>query len=275
MHTPLCRHAEGEPREYAEVAWRRGLKGIIVTCHNPLPEGYAAGSRMYPDQFDDYLELVEETRQAMAGKVDVRLGLEADFVPGLEAWIERQLASADFHYVLGSVHPQIEEYWQRYFSGDPIEYQKGYFRHLAEAAETGLYDCLSHPDLVKNLFPEAWEYSRVEAHVLRCLDRIAETGIAMELNTSGLNKAIAEMNPNPRMLRAMREREIPVVVGGDAHTPQRVGDRFLDAYSLLGEAGYGEVSYFLGRERQVLPIEVARRSLEEASAAARASAAGR
>jgi histidinol-phosphatase (PHP family) len=97
----------------------------------------------------------------------------------------------------------------------------------------------------------------------------------MELNTSGLNKAIAEMNPNPRMLRAMREREIPVVVGGDAHTPQRVGDRFLDAYSLLGEAGYGEVSYFLGRERQVLPIEVARRSLEEASAAARASAAGR
>ncbi|HEX7002570.1 MAG TPA: histidinol-phosphatase [Trueperaceae bacterium] len=264
MHTPLCRHAEGEPHEYAEVGRQRGLKGITVTCHNPLPDGINSGTRMYPHQFEEYLDLVARTRSRLEGEVDVLLGLEADFLPGLEAWVERQLNSAGFHYVLGSVHPQLEEYWERYWTDDPFAYQLIYFENLALAAESGLYDCLSHPDLVKNITPDAWDYDRVESDVLRSLDRIARTGIAMELNTSGLNKKIREMNPNQRMLRAMREREIPVVVGADAHTPARVADRYLDAYDLLEQAGYSEVSYFLDRERQTLPIDVARRSLEEA-----------
>ena len=31
MHTPLCKHARGEPGDYAAVAEQRGLKGIVVT----------------------------------------------------------------------------------------------------------------------------------------------------------------------------------------------------------------------------------------------------
>ena len=69
--------------------------------------------------------------------VDVRLGLEADYFAGYEAWLETQLSSADFHYVLGSVHPQIPEFRQAYWTGDPVEFQRTYFQKLAEAAETG------------------------------------------------------------------------------------------------------------------------------------------
>ena len=43
MHTPLCKHAIGEPEEYAAMAERRGLAGIAVTCHNPCNE---AGRRV-------------------------------------------------------------------------------------------------------------------------------------------------------------------------------------------------------------------------------------
>lgn len=261
MHTPLCRHAKGSPVDYARVARERGLKGIIVTDHNPLPDGFARSSRMYMEQFDEYLDMVAEAAETMAGVVDVRLGLEADFVPGMEGFIERQLASADFNYVLGSVHPQLAEYRDKNFTGDVLDFQRGYFDQLVMAAETGLYDSLSHPDLVKNIFPDAWDYRLVQDHVLRALDRIAATGIAMELNTSGLNKAIAEMNPNPSMLSAMRERGIPVVVGADAHVPERVADRYPQAYRLLEEAGYSEVSLFLNRERVDIPISAARASL--------------
>jgi hypothetical protein len=35
MHTPLCKHAWGEPEEYAQQALKAGLKGIIFTCHCP------------------------------------------------------------------------------------------------------------------------------------------------------------------------------------------------------------------------------------------------
>ena len=127
MHTPLCRHAVGEPEEYAAVAEQRGLKGIIVTCHNPIPDGYAAGSRMFMEQFDEYLTLVERARQTWHGRVDVRLGLECDYFPGSETWLEKQLASADFHHILGSIHPHIRDYRERYHTGTMLQYQRTYF----------------------------------------------------------------------------------------------------------------------------------------------------
>ena len=123
-HTPLCNHARGEPEQYAAVAWQRGLRGLTVTCHNPMPDGYSASSRMRADQLADYLELVQRARQQWEGRIDVRLGLECDFFAGTEPWVERQLASADFHYVLGSVHPQVAEFRQRYFDGDARSYQR-------------------------------------------------------------------------------------------------------------------------------------------------------
>ena len=45
MHTPLCKHARGNPTEYAAVAWERGLKGIVVTCHNPPVGGWSTTTR--------------------------------------------------------------------------------------------------------------------------------------------------------------------------------------------------------------------------------------
>src|SRR5687767_10980368 len=84
MHTPLCRHAIGGPEEYAAVAHQRGLAGIVVTCHNPWPNGYMADSRMLPDQWFEYLELVDKAREACAGWCDIRVGVEADYWPGHE-----------------------------------------------------------------------------------------------------------------------------------------------------------------------------------------------
>lgn len=262
MHTPLCKHAAGEPEEYAAVAKARGLSGIIVTCHNPLPDGKAAESRMTMAQWDEYLALVDRARQALRGITDVRLGLECDFLPGLESFLEKQIAGAKLHYVLGSVHPFIREYKQIFPTSDPVEFQAGYFGQLAAAAETRLFDCISHPDLVKNINPAEWQLARVMPHVQRCLDRIAATGVAMELNTSGMNKAIAEFNPSAAILREMRGRGIPCVVGADAHVPERVGDRYAEAYDALEAAGYTHVSLFLDRKRQDIPIAAARGCLK-------------
>ena len=260
MHTPLCRHACGEPEEYAVTAKSRGLKGIIVTCHNPLPHGISQSSRMYPSDWDKYLALIE--RANANSDIEVLLGLEADYLPGLEPFIEEQLKSASFHHVLGSVHPQLKEYQQRYFHGDEVALQRQYFEHLADAAETGLYDTLSHPDLVKNIAPHDWDFERLLPDIERALDRIAATGTAMELNTSGLLKAIPEMNPASEILRLMKARDIPVVIGADAHVPERVAADYETALDLLEDSGYESVSFFLERRRREVPIESARASLQ-------------
>lgn len=261
-HTPLCKHAEGWPGEYAEVAEKRGLKGLIVTCHNPMPNGFSAGVRMAEDEFEHYVDLVAKTRHEFTNRVDVRLGLEADYFEGMEGYLERQLQSADFHFVLGSVHPQISEWRDRYWEDDLLEVQRTYFRQLATAAETGLFDSISHPDLIKNFTSSAWQPDRILPDICKTLDRIADTGVAMELNTSGVNKTIAEMNPMPSMLREIATRGIPITLGADAHEPTRVADGFESAIELLRISGFEQVSYFLDRRRHSLSLSEALASLK-------------
>ena len=266
-HTPLCKHATGTPSEYAAVAEQRGLKGIVVTCHGPLPDDMGIEHRMAPEEFDRYVDLVAAAREEFAGRVDVRLGLESDFLPGFESWAEKLHARVPLHHVLGSVHMQTTYYRARYLTPDPFAYQQIYFEHVAQSAESGLFDTLAHPDLVKNEAPDEWHFARIEPHILRALDRIARTGVAMELNTSGLNKALPEMNPGPRVLAAMRERGIPVVLGADAHKPARVADRYEQALLLLDELGFETVSYFLDRRRHEVAISDALASLRAIPAA--------
>lgn len=261
-HTPLCKHAVGMPAEYVDVAAARGLRGIIFTCHCPLPDGISAAVRMAPEEFDVYVDLIARTREAFGGRMDVRLGLESDFYPGVEPWLEKLHARATLHHVLGSVHTQVPEYRARYFRGNWFEYQQTYFEHLALAAETRLYDTLAHPDLVKNESPASWLFARIEPFIQRALDRIAATGVAMELNTSGVNKALPEMNPGRRILELMLERGIPVVIGADAHRPQQVAAGYDDALRQLAAVGYREISFFLDRRRQAVPIAAARASLQ-------------
>ena len=93
----------------------------------------------------------------------------------------------------------------------------------------------------------------------------------MELNTSGLNKALPEMNPGSEMLREMQQRNIPVVIGADAHDPYRIAKNFTDALDMLIDAGYTHVSMFLDRVRADLPIEQVRRSLKTTAHAAKSS----
>ncbi len=265
MHTPLCKHAWGEPEEYAQQAVKAGLKGIIFTCHCPMPNGFWPTIRMSESEFDTYLALVQRAADAFKGKLDIRLGIESEYYPGCEEYIAGLHQRADFHYVLGAVHWQAKEYLNKWETGTIENFRRTYFDHLAKSAESGLYDCVAHPDLVKNYHPDSWCFAIVKNTVSTVLDRIAATGVAMELNTSGLNKSYSEMNPGLEMLRMMADRKIPVVLGSDSHRPVRVGEHFVTALNHLTEAGYEKVSYFLNRQRIDLPISDVLASLKKAA----------
>jgi len=255
MHSPLCKHARGAPPAYAAQAERRGLRGITFTCHSPMPGGWNPHIRMSIQQLPQYIDMVAAARAEFAGRVDVRLGLESDYLPGTENWLEGLHRRADFSYVLGSVHPQTDEYKQLYLEGaSRLDYEKSYFENLARAAESGLFDCLSHPDIVKIVHPKQYRVADHLTNIRRALDRIARAGTAMELNTSGLHKPYPEMNPGAEILAEMAQRDIPVVLGSDAHDAHRVGADFDKALAQLQAAGYTSVSYFLGRQRYELPI---------------------
>lgn len=261
VHTPLCGHAVGEPTLYAEQAGRSGLAGIVFTCHNPTPNGYGSDWRMAEHQFTLYTNMVAAARREHEGSVDVRLGLECDYLPEFESWLQCQIASAPLEYVLGSIHAQYPEYLARFGSPEDPQFFRTYFDHLALAAESRLFDCLAHPDIVKIVAPERWSFETYLPWIADCLDRVAATGVAIEFNTSGTLKAPFETYPGPGFLQEAVARGIPVVIGSDAHMPTRVGTGFENALVTLAGLGAKDVSYFAHRSRVDVSISEALASL--------------
>jgi histidinol-phosphatase (PHP family) len=131
----------------------------------------------------------------------------------------------------------VDEAWRRYFDV------------LAAAARSGLFDSLSHPDLVK-IFGErapSFDYGSVA-------DAIADAGVAVEVSTAGLRKPVRELYPHPDLLAACRERGVPVTLGSDAHSPEFVGRDFDRARELLRSAGYESLTVFERRRARQEPL---------------------
>ena len=98
----------------------------------------------------------------------------------------------------------------------------------------------------------------------KSLDRIAATGIAMEMNTSGFSSPIQQMYPGYEILEMMKQRGIPIVLGSDAHQPEFVASFFEPALEMLVEVGYSTISSFEKRQRCEINISEAQSRLEEA-----------
>jgi histidinol-phosphatase (PHP family) len=183
----------------------------------------------------------------------VKLGLEVDYVPGREDETRELLAPYPWDYLLGSLHyigslgvddePRlvdavgVEEAWRLYFES------------LAAAAQSGLFDSLSHPDLIKIFGARAasFDYGPVVA-------AIADSGVAVEVSTAGLDKPVHELYPHPEFLAACRALDIPVTLASDAHTPDVVGRDFDRALELLRSAGYDTVTVFEQRRARQEPL---------------------
>jgi histidinol-phosphatase (PHP family) len=195
----------------------------------------------------DLNQYVAAIGEAKRRGLPVKLGLEVDYVRGRESETRDLLAVYPWDYLLGSVHfidglgvdgtPRlvdevgVEEAWRRYFE------------ELAAAAQSGLFDVLSHPDLIKiwGLRPAQPDYSTL----LGALD-----GVCLEISSAGLRKPVGELYPDPVLLAAARERGVAITFASDAHVPELVGADFDQVRALAREAGYRTVTVFDQRNRR-------------------------
>src|SRR4029077_8868694 len=137
-----------------------GLSEIAFTDHIPLyflPEEQRDPKlAMREDEFDGYVREVEDLIDEFAGRIAVRLGLEADYAEGREEDLARWLSRARWDLVLGSVHWVAGDWIDdparspARFAREGVEFlYEEYYRLLARAAGTGLFDVLTHFDLPK------------------------------------------------------------------------------------------------------------------------------
>lgn len=252
MHTPLCRHAIGEPVEYARRARELGIREIGFTDHSPMARDDFDNWRMFNHQLDDYIARVELARREVPG-VSILIGLEVDYLPGHEDWIRQLAGRHAWDYFIGSVHyisdwaiddPQTIPRWRQH---DPFDVWQRYFKLLTAAAASGLFNLIGHADLPKKFAIRPKE----DCGPLYApfLDAAVATGTAIELNTAGLRKECREIYPNPQLLAMAFDRQVPITFGSDAHAPGEVGADFGQAVDLALRVGYRSSVRFEQRRR--------------------------
>jgi len=253
MHTPLCRHASGEPTEYAARARAIGLTEIGFTDHSPMRRDDFDNWRMRFDQLAEYVEKVRRAQKEHPA-LSIKLGLEVDYLPGHEDWI-RELASLHpWDYFIGSVH-YVSDSWAvdnpediaKWKNRDAFEVWSIYFDRLTMAAESGFFEIIGHADLPKkfNIRPQ----QDCAPLFARFLDVVARKDLAIELNTAGLRKDCKEIYPSRSLLDMAAARKIPITFGSDAHAVAEVGMGFDQALELARAAGYVHSLRFDRRRR--------------------------
>jgi histidinol-phosphatase (PHP family) len=242
---------------YLSAATQAGVEELGVSEHvyrfrdaveisrHPLWEELAR------DDLDAYCEFVRAT--------PLRLGIEADFIAGVEDRIANLLDRHEFDYVVGSVH-QMDggrmvdhagyDVWGGESSADRV--WERYFELVAEAVRSGLFDILAHPDLVKMWGPQRpWPERDLRFHYEPAVEAIAESGIAVELSTAGLRKPVGEIYPSRELCEMCVEAGAAFALSSDAHAPDCVGYEYGRAVDLLRELGVEEICVFENREQRM------------------------
>jgi histidinol-phosphatase (PHP family) len=259
--TPAERYFTASNAErYRAVAQERGIAELGVAEHVHRFTA-SLGVWEHPwwrewakDDIDAYCGFVRE-------ETDLKLGIEADFVPGREDRMANLLEAREWDFVVGSVHflrdlsLDTDEFsvWGRGESAETV--WRRYFETVAASARSGLYDLIAHPDLVKY-----WgDRDRTPDRDLRffyepAVEAFAEAGVAVEVSTAGLRKPAGEIYPARPYLEMVVDAGCPIALSSDAHTPQQLGFEYDRALELLDEVGVRELTVFERRETRMEPI---------------------
>jgi len=259
-HHDRCGHAVGGMAGYIDAARALGMAEFGVSDHGPCywrPGDHAQpGTQMANSELASYVAEARALQSDYARSITVKVGIEADFIEGREEELARLLDAHPFDYALGSVHYAAgasifkRDRWQSERAEDVFA---DYYRQVALAAGSGLFDVLSHLTAVEAYAPPIPE-ALADALYRPAADAVAAAGCVVEVNTSGYRKMGGdEPFPNRRMLRLLIERGVPLTFGSDCHKPEEVGfarDRVAAILAELGLAG-----------RQPEPVTVRRGSL--------------
>ncbi len=256
-HTRHC-DGKGAPDEFAEAALRKGMPRLGFSGHNVLP--FPANWTMPSENLESYLRDVRQTKESYRDRLEVFLGMEVDYLPGITSPVDPAVRSLGLDFVIGSVHfiaaadgsyswtvdglaEEFEAGLRESFAGDVRALVERYYERIAEMARLAAPDIVGHFDVVKKnnhggrWFSEEAPWYRTAYRA--ALESVARSGSILEINTGGVvRKTSGALYPSALVLREVRELGIPVIVSADAHTPEHIDGHFRETVRLLRELGF-------------------------------------
>ena len=218
------------------AAAEAGLDGVGIADHLVVSDRGQQRQRRRRDGLN--LDRTHDRRRAAIEDVredhDITVfdAAEVDYHPADEAAIRAFLAEAEFDYTVGSVHLVDGVNVHVADPGDPAAYVDRYVELVAAMVESELFAIAGHVDL-----PERNPNLRGafdDDHYRRLADAFARSRTVPEVNAGRSNRdlehpaaSVAEgfFHPLPDFLAALRERDVRVVAGTDAHEPSDLVER--------------------------------------------------
>lgn len=242
IHTPFCRHGSKDDFEaYVDQAISLGRQEISFTEHFPLPAGvcseaFSLECALLEEEMPSYLKAVQHLQQKYAGKLRINKGFEVDYIEGkeqeikakLEKWgnqIEDSILSVHFVLYKGKYYgidyrEDVERLLEETKSLSKV--YDLYFQTLLKSVQVDLGAFkpkrIGHPSLVR-IFNKRYPFEYEDDGLFSVLvAEIKARKLEVDFNVAGLRKCYCgESYPSGRLLQMMREAEIPLIPGSDAH----------------------------------------------------------
>ncbi len=257
-HHIRCGHADDTLEAMARAAALAGVKVFGFSDHAPLfaheLDHPQPNTQMARSEWPAYLAEATELRDRLAHELpqlDLRIGTEADWLPGTQDVYRKELERANLDFVLGSVHEIGEIHIYRrsthHLVQDADQLHRDYWRLTREAVESGLFDILAHMDAVRARLPKP--IADMSGEITQTLDAIADSGIAVEINSAGLRKT-RDLFPARGILEGLVRRGVPITFGSDSHRTPEVAFGYQAALIELRRLGVKQLVAFRAREME-------------------------
>ena len=261
-HSEYSHDADFMVSKMCEAAMEKGVEVFAITDHYDIYQEIEDFSDM-----DKGLRLsvrdMLAAREASRHKLDLLIGIELGQPLENKAKAEEILSSYDFDFVLGSMHnpPGIPDFY--FYRPDSENYPleiavESYFVNLLSMVHWGRFDCAAHLTLPFRYilrYHTGYAFGKWDDHLESIVKALAEKGLAMEINTSGLLADPPFTMPDARWVRRFKELGGErITLGSDAHSPQRVGTGIPEGIEIAREAGFTRLCYFRSRQPQYVPI---------------------
>ncbi len=231
-HTKRCGHASGEDEEYVVKAIELGIKRLGFSDHIFLPSGYSQpGIRGDFEQLENYLESAHFLKEKYKNSVDLLVGFEAEYYPEMVDYYKWLLKEKVDYLILGQ-HCHLKDgalTW--YFHKDsPTTDVIPYVNDVIDGLKSGLFKYLAHPDLFMHTYDGFDDVLERESR--RLLKACEDLQIPIELNLCGMRRRYYdEVNhsyPNRNFFSLVKDYNIKVVMGIDAHDPNNYNQEEID-----------------------------------------------
>lgn len=217
----------GSDESYVLSAIDNGYAALGFSDHSPwpYPDGFSSHIRMDLPLFPDYLQSVRNLKKRFEGKIDLYLGLEAEYYPEYHSWLLEQKEEQGLDFlILGSHFDRPDE--ELYFGSLTTAKQyRRYAEHTIKGLETGAFSALAHPEL---FMLHAQRFDRdCEKASLDLIRAARDLNIPLEYNLSGLYPISWRSGlgyPNPGFWELAAGEGATAIIGLDAHDPARYND---------------------------------------------------